>query len=123
MLNEKLEHLENRTNELEGRKTALEQQLADNEVYQLTSRVKASQAELQAVWAESRESLLQSNDSEQYAHTNNICKFLQIYPTHNGHEADDIEAAHPVINNQRSSADLNTETIVEYNNSILLMIS
>jgi len=41
LLNEKLEHLQHRTNELEGRITALKQQLADIGVDQLTSRVSA----------------------------------------------------------------------------------
>ena len=74
LLNEKLEHLESRTVELEGRVATLERQLADGGVDQLTSRVNAlaSQAELQAVRAESRESLLQSNGNEQYARRNNI---------------------------------------------------
>jgi len=94
--------------------------LADNGVDQMTIHVNAlaPQAELQAVCAESWESLLQSNVNEQYAHrkifglqpeedcrsasVNFFRSALHITITDIG--ADDIEAAHPVVNNQRSSA-------------------
>jgi len=113
LLNEKLERLETKTAELEGRITALEQQLADNGVSELSSRVNtmASQAELQAIRAESRESLLQSNDNEQYARRNNIrifglqsgedCRsasvnFIRSALRISDIEAEDIEVAHSV---------------------------
>ena len=74
---------------------------------------------LKVVWAESWESLLQSKDNEQYARRNKI-RIFGLQPEEDCHNAyvnffrsalhitdvgaNDLEAAHSVINNQRSSA-------------------
>jgi len=119
LLNEKMEQFQNRLTASELQAEEFENRLATLERQSSTGQTSPNlTTKLNAIRVETRESLLTSNDNEQYSRRNNIringiqiqrnarsevVNFIKSVLHLSGIEEDDIEAAHSVTTSQLSA--------------------